>query len=447
MPRLKTVSRTALDTPDGGVQAVQQVSKEVSGSVQGASGSVQGVSGDVQSVPIRRTKKDAHVRSWMESFPEIEKIEHNRPQKRILMAIAAATSVLFVLSGQPARLCVFAAILTAATMVGFDLGHATARILADHSRRVVTASVLAWAGFALRPMPLTLASAAAVTVISAALVWACNARWMSAQVYRRTPIVKRMLAKNLPVDLDKLRPTAWRMCTTLAWEQGGKVLDKLTEGEQQLIIGSWMMGYSVGIDMQQHTVEANQRLASENETLMAAVQELTEKAEAAQEYIDDYERYVSDQEELAKELADARELAAERRKMERAAAAKAADYEAKLARRIEELDKANASLSSARASAAAMAKKLEAAEAELEGYRAQAALADDQAAESKISIIAELAETPGERQDRLLRDAAAQGMSVRKAAEYAGCSKSKADIFMRQLRQAASGEELKAAQA
>lgn len=447
MPRLKTVSGTVPDTPDGGVRAVQQVSGSVQGVSGEVSGSVQGVSGAVQSVPISRTKKDTLVRGWMESFPEIEKIEHNRLQKRIIMATAAATSVLFVLSGQPTRLCVFAAILTAATMIGFDLGHATARILADHSRRVLTASVLAWAGFALRPMPLTMASAAAVTVISAALVWACNARWMSAQVYRRTPIVKRMLAKNLPVDLDKLRPTAWRMCTTLAWEQGGKILDQLTESEQQLIIGSWMMGYSVGIDMQQHTVEANQRLTAENETLMAAMQELAEKAEAAQEYIDDYDRYKSDQEELAKELADAKELAAERRKMERAAAAKAAEYEAKLTQRIEELGKANASLSSARASAAAMAKKLEAAETELKELRAQAALADDQAAESKISIIAELAETPGERQDRLLREAAALGMSVRKAAEYAGCSKSKADAFLRQLRQAAEGEELKAAQA
>jgi len=345
------------------------------------------------------------VRSWIESFPEIEKFDRHRPLKWVLSGGAVVAALWSIYSGRPVRSSLFLAALAGAVLVGCDVLGIFGRILAARARTLVMISLLAWAGVVMIPTRESVFIALTTTGATALLIAVCNIRWLSAQVYRRSPTVQKALAKTQSAPVEDLwSGTVQRMVRTLLWELGLSVSSPIWWDAMK---GVWVIGYSMAAKVTAETVQKIDALMMRVADLEDDLAERDEMIDANLDFFQEHERYVE-------EVAALRDALEEARSNTRRAHDEARENFNQVIRCEEYIHTL---------------------EATIEGQKNQ--IADLQAQNEKmiqtngpVPVV-----TEEERQEQLLWAALRQGMGVARMAKYAGVTHHRAQVFAAEHRE------------
>lgn len=345
------------------------------------------------------------VRSWIESFPEIEKFDRHRPLKWVLSGGAVVAALWSIYSGRPVRSSLFLAVLAGAVLVGCDVLGLFGRILAARARTLVMISLLTWAGVVMIPARESVFIALTTTGASALLIAVCNIRWLSAQVYRRSPTVQKALAKTQSAPVEDLwSGTVQRMVRTLLWELGLSVSNPIWWDAMK---GVWVIGYSMASKVTAATVQNIDALKMRVADLEDDLADRDAMIDANLDFFQEHERYVE-------EVAALRDALEEARSNTRRAHDEARENFNQVIRCEEYIHTL---------------------EATIEGQKNQ--IADLQAQTEKmiqtngpVPVV-----TEEERQEQLLWAALRQGMGVARMAKYAGVTHHRAQVFAAEHRE------------
>lgn len=358
-----------------------------------------------------RMDKDRTVRSWLEKFPEVERFERGRPLKRAVMAGGVVAVVCGVYMDRPPRSILLLSLIALAALVGFDCCRVFSRVFADYSRALISTMLLTGAVTTCWPIKANLIMTIAATLITLAAVRLYNLRWLSAQVYKRSDIVKKALAKEQATPLENFyNSTGAKMVRTIMWEFG-LGLDAI---EEQAVKAVFVCAYTLGAKVTSETVEEVDQLWRQNAALE---DELAERDRVIDETVAWYQAKEEHEAEMAKlqeELkATGTALTAARQEIR--------DYNTRLlaqAQRIEDLVVAAENEELESAGLATQVRELEAELAE-----ANARLQELEPKEAPVTAI------PIKTPEELLAEAASMGYGVDKMMAYAGVTHHKAQKY------------------
>lgn len=356
------------------------------------------------------TEKTETVRSWMEKFPEVQRFERGRPLKRAIMAGAVVAAVWSVYTGRPARGSILLGLVAMASLIGFDAFHFFARTLADTSRALISASLLVWAAVTCWPVKANIIIAGAVTGITVIYVLLFNVKALAAQVYRRSPSVKKALAKSQPAPVEELyQMTGAAMVRTIQWELGVSV----DEIQAEVLKAVWVCGFSLSSHVTDETLAETDLLWKKNARLEAQLAERDELIDATVEFYQN------------KELYDARILGLENELRERDARFELArkelrDYRLRAVAAEEQVENKDKLLQE-------QAEQMIAMEAQLTDLQAE--LAETSARLQELEPPAQITAIPAKSVEELLAEAVAQGYGVDKMMRYAGVTHHKAQQY------------------
>lgn len=356
---------------------------------------IQNYTADIRKVYGFSTKKENSVRTWLESYSEVQPFERFRGLKVLLTVFSGACTVGSIYGQRSCRACVMLSLFFFASFIGFDIGRLWSRILADKSRGLIAASLISWAVFSAFPIKESLIIAGAVTSFSVICIFFFNLRWISAQTYKRSDLVKEALQRIHEEDFESLwEGTGARLVRSLWWEAG---VDADNEQYNTVKKGTFCLGYSLGVDVSADTLQSLDDLKAENEALKAEIAEADEQIDSMLDFFEQKETILAELEELRKAKAEA---------------ANRSDYD-------------RLYFENARLKAQVLDLQID-----LDIAKADLAAVKTEESEGQIKpIVPVVIQTDEERREALLEEAYSLGYGVSKAMKHAGVSHWKAQKF------------------
>ena len=341
------------------------------------------------------------VRSWLESFPEIKRFERYRPIKRGVMAVCTATAFVSFYTKQPPRVTAVLFFLALASLLWFDCGRLWSRILADHARALLAAACLAWAVALRFPTFENLATAVGAFGVAALSIRLFNIRWLSDQVYQRAETVKTALQDTPPKEIDDLwRGTAAAQVRALFYELGLPLKNPHYESGLR---GVYTLGFAQACTIKAGTIDRAKETFAENKRLKEELERRDAELDSIVEFAKDYERHAEVLSDLNAKLAKA-EADAQAGQVARDEAERLLHENCRLEQQFNDLTIDYQIL-----------------QRDYEKLQASAEPAQEVTTASEVIPI-EAIDTPEERREIKLAEAAAMGYGVTRAQKYANCS-------------------------
>lgn len=391
-------SRTGNQSPESNTKTYTASKKSCTDRIRQA---IRHTSDTVRAVYGYRYSDAETVRSWLESFPEIKRFERYRPIKRGVMAVCTAIAFVSFYTKQPPRVTAVLFFLALASLIWFDCGRLWSRILADHARALLAAACLAWAVALRFPTFENLATAGGAFLVAVLGIWLFNIRWLSDQVYQRAETVKTALQDTPPKDIDDLwRGTAAAQVRALFYELGLPLKNPHYESGLK---GVYTLGFAQACNIKAGTVDRAKEVIAENKILKEELERRDAELDRIVEFAKDYERHAEVLADLNTRLAKA-EADAQAGQVARDEAERLLHENCRLEQQFNDLTIDYQIL-----------------QRDYEKLQASTEPAQEVTTVPEVIPI-EAIDTPEERREMKLAEAAAMGYGVTRAQKYANCS-------------------------
>lgn len=248
-----------------------------------------GLRGWVRDVYGQAYEDRREVRTYLEKAPENRPIERLRWLKRAFMVGGVVCSLYAILAEQAVNIILTRCFIAVAMLLWWDALRLVGRVLATESRGLIAVTLVAWAVcFTIKDEQLVYICVG-MTIVSLALTFLLNGRWLGAETFYRTSRVKQALSELQSANIEELwESTGQKEVVAVAYDMGARVNDPVEIFVRKAV---WVIGFLTAWKVN-HEILTDLSIAKEESE--AARKELAEADKALDDladFIDDYAKY------------------------------------------------------------------------------------------------------------------------------------------------------------